>query len=130
MKAIGFDLDDTLYNRLTVYEQAFQEMEKLGADNGFKLAIDFDTFNQVYAAYSEEEYQAFMAGEKSETIFKNDRVIRTYAHFDKVINAEMAQKFNDFKNAYQESLALTDDLVALIEAAMAKGLQLFVLTNG
>lgn len=126
MKAIGFDLDDTLYNRLTIYEETYRDMQ--ATDD--HLDVDFDTFNQVYADFSEEEYQAFMAGEKTEAAFKNDRVIKTYAHFGKSIDQTTAKKFNQLKNHYQEQLTLSEDLVALMEAALSKGMTLFVLTNG
>lgn len=126
MKAIGFDLDDTLYNRLTIYERTYQEMQA----SDHRLEVDFDTFNQVYAEFSEQEYQAFMAGKKTEEAFKNDRVIKTYAHFGHEIDQATATKFNQLKNHHQAALTLSDDLIALIEAALTKGVPLFVLTNG
>ncbi len=130
MKAIGFDLDDTLYNRLTIYEKTFQDMQANGRKEAYALDVDFESFNAVYADFSEREYRAFMAGEKTEQAFKNDRVIKTYAHFGKTIDLSLAKEFNRLKNDHQQQLTLSDDLVALFEAAMAKGLTTFVLTNG
>lgn len=126
MKAIGFDLDDTLYNRLTIYEETYRDMQA----TDHHLDVDFETFNQVYAEFSEQEYQAFMAGKKTEAGFKNDRVIETYAHFGHEIDQATAKEFNQLKNHYQEQLSLSEDLVALMEAALSKGMTLFVLTNG
>ena len=126
MKAIGFDLDDTLYNRLTIYKNTYQEMQA----TDHYLDLDFDTFNQVYAEFSEQEYQVFMAGKKTEAAFKNDRVIETYAHFGHKIDQATAQQFNQLKNHYQKQLSMSEDLVALMESALSKGMTLFVLTNG
>jgi putative hydrolase of the HAD superfamily len=130
MKALGFDLDDTIYNRLTIYEQTFDLMQVEGREAGYAVDVDFATFNHIYAQFSESEYQAFMAGKKTEVAFKNDRVILTYAHFGKEIDEDLAKKFNQAKNDFQHKLTLSDELVALMEAAMVSGQHLFVLTNG
>src|SRR5699024_12553704 len=101
MKAIGFDLDDTLYNRLTIYEETYRDMQA----TDHHLDVDFETFNQVYAEFSEQEYQAFMAGKKTEAAFKNDQVMETYDHFGHEIDQATAIDFNILKSNYQQPLS-------------------------
>lgn len=49
LKAVGFDLDDTLYSRSAIYERTYQQME----DNIVATGIPFNQFEPIFEKYSQ-----------------------------------------------------------------------------
>lgn len=125
IKAIGFDLDDTLYDRNHIYQQVFEEMKKY-----IQHKICFEEFNPVYQDYSKKYYQAFINGNCSQEHYQLQRTIDAFDTFECKIDRPAAQRFLDLYNHYKSKLSLRPGLSPLLESLQAQGFDLFVLTNG
>ena len=126
IRAIGFDLDDTLFERYDTYHNVFQAMQ----EDHVPLEVPFEDFNPVYQRYSEDEFFKFMAGEKSKLDYKRDRVIRTYRHFDKSISADTAMAFEHLYQTLRQKIQFVDGAAELLQWVHEQGLIPFILTNG
>lgn len=124
--AIGFDLDDTLYDRDEVYERVYETMRE-----DLPLSVPFEDFNAKYQELSIEEYQAFIKGEKSKEAYRQDRVIRAYAHFKMTANLKQADRFNELYQEYKADIRLRPAAKELFERlSQQDNITTFVLTNG
>ena len=126
LKAIGFDLDDTLYSRKDFYEHVFDKMQTSVA----YLNISFDRFYERFQIYSDAEYEKFMRREKDRDAYKNDRVISTYKYFDTQITVDAAVIFNALYLYYRNKIEYRVGVVETLEYLKKQGYKLFVLTNG
>lgn len=126
IKAIGFDLDDTLYDRYLVYENVYKVME----ESIIQTDTPFEEFNAMYQQNSSNEYELFINGEKSKEDYQYDRVIKTYKHFGHLITKNDAIIFNALYEYYRSKIVLRRGAVELFEELKEKGYLLFILTNG
>lgn len=126
IRAIGFDLDDTLYSRAELYRRTYEVMQM----QVLEMDVTFAQFEPVFEHYSQEEFVAFNAGEKSREAYSVDRVIRTYAHFGYSIDYNQGLYFNAVYHAEQQNLSLRDGITDCLRQAHSMGIQTFVLTNG
>lgn len=126
LKAIGFDLDDTLYSRKDLYRPVYHRMQA----SIVKLKVDFDTYYDMYETYSNEEYLKFIRQEKSKERYQYDRVIRAYQAMGVLIDESEAIIFNALRQYYEKDLALREGVEVLFESLLEAGYELFVLTNG
>lgn len=126
IKALGFDLDDTLYSHAQYYSKIFRVMEQ----SILKTDIDFNDFYKVFQYYSIDEYNKFMKEIKTKREYKNDRVIKAYAQFGFSLSIADAIVFNSLYLYFQDQIELRSGVVNLINYAKNKGLEVFVLTNG
>lgn len=126
IQAVGFDLDDTLYSRLALYERTFAIMEKQVIATG----IPFATFESVFEAYSQAEFKLYNQGEKSREQYAADRVIRAYAYFGYTLTYNQGMYFNAVYHAEQRYLTLRDGIEACLQTLISKGIKPFLLTNG
>ncbi|RLK64060.1 HAD family hydrolase [Atopobacter sp. AH10] len=124
--AIGFDLDDTLYDRNEVYARVYESMNE-----DLPLEVSFEDFNEKYQELSIEEYQAFMRGEKSKEDYRRGRVIRTYAYFGQEATRDQADRFNQLYQEYKNMIVLRPAAKELLSRLKKEDhITLFVLTNG
>ena len=126
IKAIGFDLDDTLYDRYLVYENVYKVME----ESIIQTDTPFEEFNAMYQQNSSNEYELFINGEKSKEDYQYDRVIKTYKHFGHLITKNDAIIFNALYEYYRSKIVVRPGAVELFEELKEKGYLLFILTNG
>lgn len=126
IKAVGLDLDDTLYDRNQVYEKTFQVMEQSVLATG----ISFQYFNVIFQQESQIEFQKFTQGIKGEVEFKIDRVLSTYERLGSPLNYEQALRFNELYLHHKKQIELRPGMVKLIDYLQSVGVELFVLTNG
>lgn len=126
IKAVGFDLDDTLYNRNDLYEQVFNMME----EEVVKTDVDFVEFNTVFEKHSQNEYELFMDGEQDRDTYRIQRVIKAYRDFGYDITEADAEEFQKNYIKSQESLKFQEGALELIETLLDKDFTIFLLTNG
>ncbi|MFL2101420.1 HAD family hydrolase [Desemzia sp. FAM 23989] len=126
IKAVGLDLDDTLYDRNQVYEKTFQVMEQSVLTTG----ISFRNFNDIFQQESQIEFQKFTQGIKGEVEFKIDRVLSTYERLGYPLNYEQAFQFNELYLHHKKQIELRPGMAKLINYLHSVNVELFVLTNG
>lgn len=126
VKALGFDLDDTLYSHYDYYNEIFNVMER----SVIKTGIQFGKFYSVFQKFSIEEYNNYMEDKKSKVDYKNDRVIDTYSYFGISIDEPEAIIFNSLYLYFQNKIKLREGITELFCYAKSKDIKLFVLTNG
>lgn len=124
--AVGFDLDDTLYDRNLIYTKVFETMEKEVVATG----LSFTTFNLIFQKYSESEYKLYMQGKKSKDDYVVERVILAYKESGFLITPEEGQYFNHLYQEYQLEIRLRPGAIETIKLLTANGIQTFILTNG
>ena len=126
IKAVGLDLDDTLYDRNQVYEKTFQVMEQ----TVLATNVSFQDFNDIFQQESQIEFQKFTQGIKGEVEFKIDRVLSTYERLGCPLNYEQALQFNELYLHHKKQIELRPGMIKLINHLQSVGVELFVLTNG
>lgn len=126
-KAVGFDLDDTLYDRNQIYKKVFQNME----DRVVRTNLEFDTFNDEYQYNSILEYEKYMDGRKSKSLYKIDRVRNTYKAFKHKIGFQNSEFFNDLYQHYLGSdIKLQTGVEDLLDILVDRNIDIFLFTNG
>ncbi|MBM6615269.1 HAD family hydrolase [Desemzia sp. RIT804] len=126
IKAVGLDLDDTLYDRNQVYEKTYQIMEQKVLATG----ISFQDFNDLFQQESQIEFQKFTQGIKGEVEFKIDRILSTYQRLGYPLKHEQALRFNELYLHHKKQIELRPGMSKLIDYLCSIGIELFVLTNG
>lgn len=126
IKAVGLDLDDTLYDRNQVYEKTFRVME----ETVLATHVSFQAFNEIFQQESQMEFQQFTQGLKGEIEFKLDRVLSTYRRLGHSLKGEQAQRFNELYLHHKKQIELRPGMLKLIRYLQSMDVELFVLTNG
>lgn len=126
IKAIGFDLDDTLYNREDYYHHIFNVMTK----SIVNIDITFEDFYYSFQKFSDIEYEKFIKGDKSKDNYKIDRVIETYEYFGYMISREDAMIFDALYLYFRNRLEFRENVETVLERISQKDVELFILTNG
>lgn len=126
IKAIGLDLDDTLYDRNKVYEKVYGVMER----NVLTTDILFRDFNQVFQQKSQIEFQKFDQGIKSDLESKIDRTLSAYEELGFTLTREQALIFHTLYLYYRDQIEVRPGMKRLIDFFYAAGMELFILTNG
>lgn len=123
---VGIDLDDTLYDRDSIYRNTFNLM----TSEIVPLDILFSEFNEVFQKESIIEYEKYSHGKKDKISYKLDRVITTYKSFGHEINKNQALIFHSLYEYFREKIELRPSAPEFIETLYNMGLKPFILTNG
>lgn len=126
LKAVGFDLDDTLYDRNDVYRAVYNVMEKEIVETN----VPFPEFITEFEKHSQFAYNQFMNDEIDRATYRTQRVINTYDKFGFEITEEQAQVYEDNYVKNQNNLVFRADVVGLIEDLIQNNVDVFILTNG
>ena len=126
VKAIGFDLDDTLYSRGDFYRYVFEVMQS----SIIKLDTSFERFFEIFQYFSDNEYDKFIRRQKDKDAYKNDRVIDTYQELGVTISQDEAIIFNALYLYFRDKISLRKGVKKLFDLLLEHGYELFVLTNG
>lgn len=125
-KAIGFDLDDTLYDRGSFYHHIFDLMETTIV----KTDVNFESFYEIFQRYSDIEYEKFIREGKSKDEYKIDRVIDTYKELGLTNGKEIGIIFNALYLYYRNRIEYRKGAENLLKLLKKEGYELFILTNG
>ena len=126
IKAVGFDLDDTLYSRSNYYKFIYEIME----DSVINTGHSFSNFYEVFQRYSDLEYEKFIREGKSKVAYKNDRVIKTYKELNADISENEAIIFNSLYLYFRNKIIYREGIEDLFEMLLKNNIELFILTNG
>lgn len=126
IKAVGFDLDDTLYSRGEFYNFVFNVMEASVIDT----ETPFTDFYDVFQRHSDIEYEKFIRDGKAKDAYKNDRVIATYKELGFVVTEDDAIIFNSLYLYFRDRIVYRQGVEELFKLLLAKDMELFILTNG
>jgi putative hydrolase of the HAD superfamily len=124
IRAMVFDIDDTLYLRTVPYLSAFHEFFP-GRGN-----IDEDALFRRNMQMSDEEYERHVRGETSFDEMHILRVQRTLAPFGITVNDEEARAFQRCYEQKQSEIRMTDGFRDVLEAAADRKVLLGVISNG
>ncbi|KAA9220775.1 HAD family hydrolase [Aerococcus loyolae] len=126
IQAVGWDLDDTLYDRNLPYLAVYQYME----ENVIETGIGFETFNYFYQMNSDIEFRRYTDGQASVDQYRNNRVLMTYAQFGYTIKKQDAILFNQKYEEAKEGIVLRPGAKACLDLLRDAGVKQFLLTNG
>lgn len=126
IKAIGWDLDDTLYQRRDFYRLAFNNMQA----HVSSINASFESFYRVFEQASDIEYERFIREGKTKDQYQIDRVIATYKHFGRTLTQDEAIIFNALYFYYREHLSIDKSVSNLFDYLLKAGYEMFIITNG
>lgn len=125
MLAIGFDLDNTLYNRNDHIKKMIVQLNE-------KENLDISTrdFIEVFNSRSEVEYQKFIHGDKTRDAYRLDRTLQTFEALNIDLSYDEMKAFNADYDARQSNLSLRPYAEEFMQKLIAEGHKLFIITNG
>lgn len=126
VKAIGIDLDDTLYDRYQIYKNTFKIMES----TIIETSISFEKFNDIFQKYSIIEYDLFINGNKERNAYKIDRVRSTYKDLGHDLTTDQTIIFDALYEYYRNEITLRSKVIDVIKYLKEKEYDMFILTNG
>lgn len=123
MKALIFDLDDTLYDQIQPFKQAIEE--KLQPEN-----LDMEA---LYLAFRRQADIVFDAVGKGEMTLERSHILRmkaALAEFDITVSDEEALALQKAYQSNQGNLELVEGMTAIFEWCASQGIVLGIITNG
>ncbi|WP_311432246.1 HAD family hydrolase [Facklamia hominis] len=127
IKAIGFDMDDTLYDRDLIYQSAYDLVTRYVV----KSNVEFEKFNLVYQECSLVEYQKFMSGEKTFDEYQLDRFVDAFKELNIDIDIDQAKIFQAIYDYQKKHVQLRQFMEKiLLDLVERDDIKIFLLTNG
>lgn len=125
IKAAIFDVDDTLYDQLDPFKNAF--LEKFSR---FAAYVSIEEIYHSSRRYSEETFPLLEAGEISLLEHNTHRMIASFADVGIEISRDEAALFQEAYEEEQHRITLLPVMIEVFERLLEKGIILGVLTNG
>lgn len=123
MTTIIFDVDDTLYDQLRPFQQAFDDVF---ADPSIPIEELF-TYSRIY---SDEVFQQSEEGVISKLEMQIYRIRKALEHYDRLINDQEGADFQHRYQYYQSQLQLDPDMKAALDLCVQHNIQIGIITNG
>lgn len=123
MTTIIFDVDDTLYDQLTPFQQAFDEVFS-------EPAIPMEELFKYSRIYSDEVFQQSEDGVISKLEMQIYRIRKALEHYDYPITDQEGAKFQERYQYYQSQLQLDPDMKEALDWCSKQNIQLGIITNG
>ncbi|MBA2175839.1 HAD family hydrolase [Halobacillus locisalis] len=123
MTHILLDVDDTLYDQLTPFNKAYQEL--FG-----HLDVPVNQLFIQSRYYSEEVFDAVSNGEMDKHEMHIYRISKAFAYFGIEISREEAERFQGLYAKHQKGIELAPEMEELLNEAKARGLKIGIITNG
>ena len=124
MQALFFDIDDTLYNQLEPYEQAFE------AVFGGKIRLDISDLFRRSRKHSDISYQLLLEGKISSErmfIYRIQKALEELGiHADDASCLEFQRRYEE----YQWQIHVPEATKRLLDRCLQTGIYLGVITNG
>lgn len=118
---IGFDLDDTLYDRSRPLKYAF---EKANFD------VDFDRFRHLFKEYSEQAIRIHNKGFLDLEDSRIYRIVKTIHAFGNLLTYEEGEDFQKTYSDAQDKIFLYEGYEEVFKYLKSKDVEMFILTNG
>lgn len=123
MTTIIFDVDDTLYDQLTPFQLAFEDVFH-------DPTIPIEELFKYSRIYSDEVFQQSEDGVISKLEMQIYRIKKALEHFDRRITDHEGAEFQAKYQDYQSQLQLDPDMEESLDLCLKHGIQLGVITNG
>lgn len=123
MTHLLLDVDDTLYNQLTPFEQAYRELF-----DHVDLPVDQLFVKSRY--YSEEVFDLVSNGEMDKHEMHIYRISKAFEYFGIEISREEAERFQALYEKNQKEIELDPAMEELLNEAKSHGLKIGIITNG
>lgn len=123
MRALIFDLDDTLYNQLQPFQAAINQNFNLGR-------IHIESLYVLSRKYSDEVFHLSESGQIGMEEMHIYRIKQSLADFGICISNEEAKKFQQDYDYFQSQIYLLDDIRQTLDVCQNNGILMGLITNG
>lgn len=124
MKAVFFDVDDTLYNQRDTFQRAYDEL----FGNRFELEIE-----KLFLARQRRSDEVFEASQIGAITMEEMYIYRVQKAFEDIgffVTPEESLKFQELYVKNQQNLSMPQVTRELLDTLKRKGIALGVITNG
>ena len=122
MIGLVFDVDDTLYEQIVPFENAFRSL--------FDIDIDMERFYLLSRYYSDVKFEASRNGEMTMDEYHIYRIQEAAKDLGVFLTNEQALNMQKEYKKNQQKLKMSDITVSILELAKKNNVKLGVITNG
>lgn len=127
LKAVLFDLDDTLYDHQHNCREALSGVHR---EYACFQRVSYEEFDQRHSDYLEAIHLRVLAGELTLDEARRLRFRKLFAHYGEEIADDALETLTvRYRQAYLAAERLIDGAVALLEQVRAAGLRIGIVTN-
>lgn len=117
-----FDVDDTLYEQIVPFENAFRSL--------FDIDIDMEKFYLLSRYYSDLKFEASRNGEMTMGEYHIYRIQEAAKDLGVYLTDEQALSMQKEYKKNQQKLKMSDTTISILELAKKNNVKLGVITNG
>ena len=122
MIGLVFDVDDTLYEQIVPFENAFRSL--------FDIDIDMEKFYLLSRYYSDVKFEASRNGDMTMDEYHIYRIQEAAKDLGVYLTDEQALNMQKEYKKNQQKLQMSDITVSILELAKKNNVKLGVITNG
>ena len=122
MIGLVFDIDDTLYEQIVPFENAFRSL--------FDIDIDIEKFYLLSRYYSDVKFEASRNGEMTMDEYHIYRIQEAAKDLGVYLTDEQALNMQKEYKKNQQKLQMSDKTISILERAKKNNVKLGIITNG
>ena len=122
MIGLVFDVDDTLYEQIVPFENAFRSL--------FDIDIDMEKFYLLSRYYSDVKFEASRNGEMTMDEYHIYRIQEAAKDLGVYLTDEQALNMQKEYKKNQQKLQMSDKTISILERAKKNNVKLGIITNG
>ena len=124
VKAILFDVDDTLYDQVELFGKACRELF------GNRFSIDIRRLFEARTRRSDEVFELSQTGRISMEEMYIYRIQKAFEDFGEYVTEQEALRFQEIYEKKQRQLCVTDTMKGVLDYCVSRKVPLGVITNG
>jgi HAD superfamily hydrolase (TIGR01549 family) len=125
IKAIFFDLDDTLHDHLLPFSKAFKMTFPT-----YDEQLDIEAVYKKFRDFSDLLWKKYSVGELTLEQLRIDRLVSAMKYFNRYISNKQAMEFQNQYDKGLNNLRLFPEVPDLIDNLKSKGIHVGIITNG
>ena len=122
MIGLVFDVDDTLYEQIVPFENAYKSL--------FDMDIDIEKFYLLSRYYSDVKFEASRNGEMTMDEYHIYRIQEATKDLGVCLTAEQALSMQKEYKKNQQKLQMSNTTISILELAKENNVKLGIITNG
>ena len=122
MISLVFDVDDTLYEQIVPFENAYKSI--------FDMDIDMEKFYLLSRYYSDVKFEASRNGEMTMDEYHIYRIQEAAKDLGVCLTAEQALSMQKEYKKNQQKLQMSNTTISILELAKENNVKLGIITNG
>ena len=122
MIGLVFDVDDTLYEQIVPFENAYRSL--------FDMDIDMEKFYLLSRYYSDVKFEASRNGEMTMDEYHIYRIQEAAKDLGVCLTAEQALSMQKEYKKNQQKLQMSNTTISILELANENNVKLGIITNG